>query len=430
MISGPDPITRQERGDILLNTIALGIVGLGGLALIALIGGVWGSSGAGLFTELLAVWIIAAQIGVLGIQTSALRSTSIAETRLQKREAAWTAIFATCITGGSCSVFVALLANPIANAFGDDDLARALILASPGVFLFSLNKVVIFSLNGLRHMRLVAIANALRMTSLLTFTGLIVWLQLPVENLGFAMAASEGIVLLVAGFSLAIRYSPSFTNLRSNIRSHVVFGVKALPGGAILELNTRVDVLMLGLFVEPSLVGIYGYALAFAEGHQQIAVVFRNQFNPRIAGYIAQRDSSGLRDLFRRGGRACLRTLFATAIIGVCGFPLVLWLQPNGDEFAAAPTIFMIIAAGTVIGGRWLAFSMTQLQGGHPGAYSRLVFSVLSVNLFANLALIPFFGIYGAATGTAISLIAMGLFSKAAMKRSEATIQLGTSTDQ
>ena len=419
----PDLNLRRERVDLILNAGAIGFIGLGGLGLIALIGGVWGSEGVGLFTELLAIWIIAAQFGVLGIQTSALRSTSIAKTHLQKREAAWTAVFTTCITGGSCALLVAILADPIANAFGDEGLTQALTLASPGILLFSLNKVLIFSLNGLRHMRLVAVANALRMVILLFFTGLLFWFEIPIENLGLAMTAAEMVVFLVAGSSLALRYKPCLENLAANIRSHVSFGSKALPGGAILELNTRVDVLTLGLLVEQDLVGVYGYALAFAEGHQQIAVVFRNQFNPRIAGYLVRRDRFGLKALFRNGGRTCLNALLVTALMGVVGLPLVLMMQPKGDEFASAPMIFAIIATGTVLGGRWLPFSMIQLQGGRPGAYSRLVFNVLIINVLANLTLIPFLGIFGAAIGTSISLIAMGLLSRAAMGRVETAIQ-------
>lgn len=425
-----ESIDREDRIDLVVNVASLGIVGLGGLVLIALIGAVWGSAGAGLFTELLAIWIVAAQLGVLGIQTSALRSTSLAEDHIRQREDVWSALLATGITGLLCGLIVAILSSPIGRILDDEDLRQALLMASPGVALFSINKVLIFSLNGLRHMRWVATANSTRMLGLLGFTGLVVWAQGAPRNLGLIMTVAEAVVFLVAMAGILFRYPPRFTNAWPRMRSHFIFGVKALPSGAILELNTRVDVLMLALFVSQSAVGVYGYALAFAEGHQQLAIVFRNQFNPRVARLLANHDLLGLRRLFESGGRLAVRALLVTAVAGLCGLPVILWLQPRGAEFASAPAIFAIIASGTIIGGRWIPFAMIRLQGGRPGAYSQLVFQVLCVNFAANLALIPFFGIYGAAGGTAISLVAMGLFSRSAMKRSIAEINPDASVHQ
>ena len=424
MNAKPDSNARGERIDILLNSVSLVIVGLSGLAVITMIGAIWGVSGAGFFTELLAIWVVVSQIAAMGVQNSVLRSTAIADSTREKRRETWSAIALALVTGSACAGLLALLAGPIAQLFGGGGLHRALLYISPGILLFALNKIVIFSLNGLHHMRLVALSNALRMASLLLITIAVAWMEQPIETIGLAMSGAEALVLLVAGLSLATRYPPTVGRLGSKMKSHAAFGIRSLPSGAFLELNSRIDVLVLGLFTQQSLVGIYGYALAFAEGHQQLTMVYRNQFNPRLAACLKRNDLEELRSLFRRGGRACLRTLSITAIVALCGFPIVLWLQPNGEKFAQAPAIFAIIATGTVAGGTWLPFSMIRLQAGHPGEYSRLILTVLCINIAINLTLVPILGIYGAAIGTAMSLLAMGLLARKAMRRAAANLTI------
>ena len=60
---------------------------------------------------------------------------------------------------------------------------------------------------------------------------------------------------------------------KSWLIEHLNFGVKGFLSGALAEVNTRVDVILLGLYTNFTIVGIYTFAATFAEGFSQISFV-------------------------------------------------------------------------------------------------------------------------------------------------------------
>ena len=51
----------------------------------------------------------------------------------------------------------------------------------------------------------------------------------------------------------------------------------------LIELNTRVDIIMIGIFMSDEKVGIYSFAALFAEGFYQLLIVLQNILNPLMA---------------------------------------------------------------------------------------------------------------------------------------------------
>ena len=51
----------------------------------------------------------------------------------------------------------------------------------------------------------------------------------------------------------------------------------------LIELNTKVDILMIGFFMGDYNVGIYSFAALFGEGFYQLLIVLQNVLNPFIA---------------------------------------------------------------------------------------------------------------------------------------------------
>ena len=68
-------------------------------------------------------------------------------------------------------------------------------------------------------------------------------------------------------------------------REHCGFGGKAAVGNILIDANSRVDVLILGLFTSDRVVGIYSFAAMLAGGLSQLPVVLRTNINPIITRY-------------------------------------------------------------------------------------------------------------------------------------------------
>ena len=73
------------------------------------------------------------------------------------------------------------------------------------------------------------------------------------------------------------------------------FGYKSFIGSILVEVNSRVDILMLRIIVLDKNVGIYSFSALFAEGFYQILTILQNSYNPILSKQI----SLGKRILFK-----------------------------------------------------------------------------------------------------------------------------------
>ena len=53
-------------------------------------------------------------------------------------------------------------------------------------------------------------------------------------------------------------------------------------GGVLLEMNSKIDIFMIGIFLSDSKVGIYSFCALFVEGFQ-IFTVLQNIYNPILS---------------------------------------------------------------------------------------------------------------------------------------------------
>ena len=61
---------------------------------------------------------------------------------------------------------------------------------------------------------------------------------------------------------------------------HLVFGFRGLGAGMFAEFNSRVDVLVIGFFLEDRAVGIYSFAAMLVDGIYHVLAMIRINFNP------------------------------------------------------------------------------------------------------------------------------------------------------
>ena len=63
------------------------------------------------------------------------------------------------------------------------------------------------------------------------------------------------------------------------IKKHFLFGIKSTFNGVLVEINSRVDILMIGIFLADNDVGIYSISALFAEGFLEIFIVIQKHIN-------------------------------------------------------------------------------------------------------------------------------------------------------
>ena len=98
-------------------------------------------------------------------------------------------------------------------------------------------------------------------------------------------------------FRIRFSFSP---DMRNWFRRHISFGSRGFLSGVLIEMNTRMDVLMLGYFMSDTIVGIYSFASTFAEGFAQLSTVIRQNVDPIVGKCFAEDNKEKIREIARK----------------------------------------------------------------------------------------------------------------------------------
>lgn len=405
--------TSKSGTDLLWNLIAFAILGVTGILINVIIAIFYEPWVLGVFNQVFMVYIVVSQFSVFGLQYSALKTTSdlmggnvaspadISKCSVQ----AYTALAMALAFSAFTSSVIALLIPSIGNWFDSEPLTQGLWLGLLGIALFSVNKVILGVLNGLREMKAFAVLQSLRYLILFFFVLYCALQGVEGVYVCLSLAFAESILFGAGSCYLLKCLKPTFSGFRSWAAHHFDFGVKSVLSGAASELNTRIDIAMIGLFMSDTKVGIYSFAAIFAEGIAQLAVVVRNNVNPLFARYHSQSQLSELLRLIRKTRGWFYITMTGVAVCAILLFPWVITIGSSGAAYAEAYGIFSILLIGLAISAGYLPIEMLLVQCGKPLQQTQMRFFVLLSNVAFNLALIPPFGIQGAAFGTALSYV-------------------------
>lgn len=397
---------RGLSGDVVYNLASLGFLAVAGLVLNLIIGRVYGAGILGIFSIVFAIYIFASQIGTAGIHYSVLRAMSLASDTEQARAAAYSALLLVTITSTLATLAAWLCLPLLHRIYPIAGLDIAYLIALPGLWCFSLNKVLLSIVNGQSHMRAFAVLQAARYVFMLLTFIVILAANVRGEYITMTLTAAEVLLLVVsAGYVRGcLGHWSGLSDTRTWVAEHARFGARAMPSGLVTELNTRVDVLLLGSMLGEVQTGIYSTAIMLAEGLFQVVVVVRNVINPSLSKVVVAHDQAALRSLFLGAGLGTLGLTLAGAIAlcGVFGYGYQ-WLL--GDQFAAALLPLIVLVSAITVSSPFMAFSMILMQGGQPATSSIFMTMVLVANMVFTFVGIQAAGIDGAATGTGLSFV-------------------------
>lgn len=397
------------------NAIAFAVIGVCGVAMNLAIARFFTPEDLGVFNTLLAVYIVGGQLGALGVQHSVLYHVPV---RIARSEPTGQ-VFAVgvLIAAVISAVLIACLfitRDLLGRWLEAPSLPRAILLALPGLWLFPINKVLLAYLNGSGRAKAFAIGNASRYALIVAWIGLCVVWRWSGDFLCASLSFAEAVLVLGLFGAIGIQ---AFTDRSSDegrqwVRRHLSFGLRVLPAGVVSELNSRIDVLVLGVMVNVEAVGIYSIASIFAEGLYQMVLVLRFSFDPTIATLVADARWQELRQLVRRGQRLGYGAAVVVGGIAVALYPLLLPIALGKSDFDASWPVFSVLATGIAIAAGFIPMSGLLQQAGRPGAQSLLFTLIAATNLIANVFLIAAFGTLGAAIATAIAQISLIPFLK------------------
>jgi O-antigen/teichoic acid export membrane protein len=164
-----------------------------------------------------------------------------------------------------------------------------------------------------------------------------------------------------------------------------------------------VDLLILGAFRPAGDVGVYA-----AIGRTVLAGLFvlqavRLAIAPQLSRLLAREDRAGAQHIYEAGTRWTIIVSWPLYLTLAVFAPLVL--RVFGPEFPAGQHALVILALAMLVGTGTGNVSTVLLMGGRSGWNLANTTLALIVNVVANLALVPRFGITGAAVAWALTIV-------------------------
>ena len=412
--------SRKLRADILLNMLSFGFVGASGLFVILAIAKYYSPQVLGTFNLVYSFYLLLSQLVGAGIHFSVLRHISQLAAKQPERV---TVILQAGIGAMAVnSVFwiaLFLLVRPLLLPFFDaPDLGAGLLFVTPALFFCGLNKVLLNHLNGKEAFVAAAVMNAIR--ALLLIALLIGCIAAGVEGAALpgVISTAEGMLFIILAIhARKALLAPAGESLSKWAREHLSFGYRSVVGSIFIDVNTRVDILVLGLFSSVGVVGIYSYVAMLTEGFGQFAIVFRTLINPKLTQAHFQHGSAALQAVAVKGRNLGYMILVPLGLSLVVLYMPIVKLFGFGPQFEAAFVPFAILMTGLLASIGYGLLLMIFNQVGMPLEQSKLYFFIFASNLMLNLLLVPSFGMEGSAAGTALSYVATVGVMKAMVRR-------------
>jgi O-antigen/teichoic acid export membrane protein len=192
---------------------------------------------------------------------------------------------------------------------------------------------------------------------------------------------------------------------RPLLKEALGFGLPKVPHGLFVQIQNLADRKILDLFVARADVGLYqmGYNLGTAVKFPLSA--FEPAWGPFLYAEIKKPDAP--RTIARLATVAFAVFVFCATGVAVLGGEALTLLTPYRPEFRAAAPVIPVVACAYLFHGVFLLTSVGIGVSKRARYYPMITAVVAAVNVGANFALIPRFGMMGAAWATLASYAVM-----------------------
>lgn len=404
--------------DVLWNMLAFGGIVLIGVLLNIIIVRFYDEEALGVFNQAYAIYIFLSQLAVGGVHLSIQYFTPVyMKSEKHSGDLLISAIYVSLLNSFIVVGISYLMIPLFGKILNSENVEKSLYYILWGLIFFSINKIILSFHNGLRNMKTFAFFQFLRFFLMLLVLVYFIWFHYSIIYLPSVLSFSEFFLflflLMSAGKYLLIRFS---RRLKKIFLIQFIHGYKVLLGNFLLDLNTKVDVLLLGIFLEDKAIGIYSFAATIFEGFSQIAVLLRNNFNPIITKLYNKKNTLVFQKIMRKNIRSFFKIIFLLGLVSMIVFPLVPFIF-GISNIIQMTAVYFILCVGFMVNGGYNALLMIFNQIGLPKLQSDFILTVFLSNVVFNLMFIPIFGIYGSALGTALSYIVQMIVLKYIFKK-------------
>ncbi|GAA4319424.1 polysaccharide biosynthesis C-terminal domain-containing protein [Compostibacter hankyongensis] len=217
------------------------------------------------------------------------------------------------------------------------------------------------------------------------------------------------VLLLKNDFIRFFSWKVNYVIARSILSLGIVYAVALL----IVNLNYRVDVVIMDKLSTKYQLGIYSKGAALTEYLWQIPMLFSALIFSRSAGSKDPMQFS--RQIARLLRMAIIAIGAASVVLMVFSAKIIVLLF--GDAYAESSSVLRVLAPGVLLLTVFKILNMDLAGRGKPWISVKAMLPALVVNVILNLMLVPGYGAYGAALASTVSyglaaVLFIGLYAR------------------
>jgi len=311
------------------------------------------------------------------------------------------------ITGTLMGIVLFLLAPYIAISFFKVPDLEGLIQMTAICYPFiAIQKAVLGTLNGFRKMHLYALLNIIQNVSVVGISLVLVLIfKLGVQGAVVGLVASTILIGIVSPYFIRAHIGLN-NSLWDNyaLRATTVFGFYVVLANSISYLNTQINSILIGYYLNPTEVGLFAVSALLAQTLALIPSAVQNVTASATSTLYGRGDMEGVRRLFYSTlKKSFLISVGCAVFIAISGPYIINFFF--GEKFQEAYIPLLILLIGYVIGASFAAVGSTLSSIGKVHILFRISAICVVLNIILNILLIPSLGIIGAAMATSIAAI-------------------------
>ncbi len=293
------------------------------------------------------------------------------------------------------------------KVFGEPSLETVFKVFSASLPVLTLMNMALFATQGFQTVKQTTYVREI-LQPLMNFVLIIVFYLLGAQILGAAVAY---VVSMLVGSLLALYYLKQVFPRLVDWENPAKFEARALFNASwpltifsfTQRINSWTSVLVLGIFTTASVVGIYNAAARLAELSVLMLFAFNGIFSPMVAALYGRGQMDDLGRLYQDVSKWVFTGALAVSLVTVVLVEDILAIL--GPEFVAGWVVLVVIAGAQLfnssVGPTQRVLAMTH----HQKVLMLATAGSALVGVALNFALIPIFGILGAAMATAAAIV-------------------------
>lgn len=405
--------------DLYLNIAVYGAIAVCGIAFLGLLSYFQPAETIGIVNQVLAIYLIVGQISALGIHLAVQNFLAVQPAASRDASAcALGALIASSAVAAFVCALLFLFADDVGQLLGSAPVGAGVRIAVPAIFLLAFNKALLAITVGLQRLRSYAALQLARPVGLIGGLGVLTARGAEGAELVWSLVLGEiGVTVLGLILLLPFLIRAEFARVGAWVSQTLWFGVRAALSNVLLEINARIDVLVLGVFASDRIVGIYSFAATLIEGMSQLPVVARTALHRQMTGLAQRRDTAALEELVAVWRLRAYLAMAAVAFIAIGLFPVVVRVLAPDIDPNLSWMIFAIVAVGVVASSGYVPASNIVLQAGFPAVHTAGVAILAVFNLALCAVLTSMYGALGAAVAAGATYAALALLVRYGARR-------------